>query len=126
MTSLPEHLMSAGPEMPSLPSTRAANGASVNGAAMAAVLAAGIGSFAVGFFVILNEAGVFTAPSLYGPAGGVSGRTTFAAVAWLIAWFVAHRRWRDRQVDGRRVLTTTLVLIALGLVLTFPPVWSMF
>jgi hypothetical protein len=93
---------------------------------MAAVLAAGIGSFAVGFFIILNEAGVLPAPSLYGPAGGVSGRTTFATVAWLIAWFLAHRRWRDRQVDGGRFLTATLVLIALGLVLTFPPVWGIF
>jgi hypothetical protein len=93
---------------------------------MAAVLAAGIGSFAVGFFVILNEAGVLVAPSLYGPAGGVSGRTTFAAVAWLIAWFAAHRRWRDRQVDGGRVLTVTIFLIALGLLLTFPPVWGIF
>jgi hypothetical protein len=93
---------------------------------MAAVLAAGIGSFALGCFVILNEAGVLAAPSLYGPAGGVSGRTTFAAITWLIAWFIAHRRWRDRQVDGGRVLTATLVLIALGLLLTFPPVWGIF
>lgn len=99
---------------------------SANGAAMAAVLAAGIGSFAVGFFVILSEAGVFAAPTLYGPAGGVSGRTTFAVVAWLIAWFAAHRRWRDRPVDGGRVLTATLVLVALGLLLTFPPVWGIF
>jgi len=97
-----------------------------NGTAMAAVLAAGIGSFAVGFFVILSESGVFAAPALYGPAGGVSGRTAFAAVAWLIAWFAAHRRWRDRQVDGGKVLTATLVLIALGLLLTFPPVWGIF
>jgi hypothetical protein len=101
-----------------------ASGAASNGAAMAAVLAAGIGSFALGLFVILNEAGVFVAPSLYGPAGGVSGRTTFAAAAWLIAWLVAHRRWRDRQVDGGRVLAATLALIAFGLLLTFPPVWG--
>ena len=105
------------------PSARAA---APNGAAMAAVLSAGIGSFAVGLFVILNEIGVFAAPALYGPAGGVSGRTTFAAAAWLIAWLVAHLRWRDRQVRGGRVLAATLVLIVLGLVLTFPPVWEMF
>lgn len=42
-----------------------------NVAALAAYLAAGIGAFAMGLFVILSEADVFTAPSLYAPAGGV-------------------------------------------------------
>jgi hypothetical protein len=49
------------------------------------MLAAGIGAVAMGFFVILNEAGVFAAPALYGPAGGVTGRTTFATLVWLAA-----------------------------------------
>src|SRR5690606_12271005 len=124
MTSRAERPMSVGAGEYSSVSMRATGEGTKNGAAMAAVLAAGIGSFAVGFFVILNEAGVLAALSLCGPAGGVSGRTTFAAAAWLVAWLVAHRRWRDRQVDGRRVLAATLVLIALGLVLTFPPVWG--
>lgn len=99
-------------------------GPSANGSAMAAVAAAGVGAFAVGAFVILNESGLFAAPTLYGPAGGVSGRTTLAAVTWLIAWVFLHRRWRARDVPTRRVLVGTLVLIALGLLATFPPVWS--
>ncbi len=98
----------------------------VNGAALASFLAAGIGAFAVGFFVIVNEAGLFAAPALYGPAGGVSGRTSFAAVTWLIGWAVLHRRWKDRQIESRRVHTATLVLIVLGIVLSFPPVWRIF
>ncbi len=97
-----------------------------NGAAMAAFLGAGVGAFAMGLVVILNEAGVFSAPSLYGPAGGVSGRTTIAVVIWLIGWAVLHRRWKGRHVEPRRVLSTTLGLVALGLVLTFPPVWGLF
>jgi hypothetical protein len=97
-----------------------------NGAALAAILAAGIGAFAMGLIVILNEVDVFAAPTVYGPAGGVSGRTTLAVVIWLIAWALLHRRWRDRQVEPGRVHTTTLVLIALGVLLTFPPVWSLF
>ena len=86
-----------------------------NGAAMAAALAAGIGAFAMGLFVLLNEAGLFAAPALYGPAGGVTGRTTFATVVWLGAWAqpvlaapllvwgwygLAVRRWED--VAGNR------------------------
>jgi hypothetical protein len=96
-----------------------------NGAALAAFLAAGIGSLAMGVFVILNEAGVFAAPALYGPAGGVSGRTTFAALTWLIAWVVLHRRWRGRHVEPRRTFTVTLLLVVVALVLTFPPVWGL-
>lgn len=97
-----------------------------NGAEMAAVLGAGIGAFAVGLFVILNEAGIFSAPGLYGPAGGVSGRTTFAVVVWLISWAVLHRRWKDRRIEGGRVLNATLVLVGLGLLATFPLLWSVF
>lgn len=95
-----------------------------NGSALAAFLAAGIGAFAVGFFVIVNEAGLFAAPALYGPAGGVSGRMTFAAVTWLIGWVLLHNRWKDRDLAPTRVYACTLVLIALGVMLSFPPVWQ--
>jgi hypothetical protein len=99
---------------------------SENGAALAAFLGAGIGAFAVGLFVLLNEAGIFVAPTLYGPAGGISGRTTFAAVVWLIAWFLLHRRWRGRRIEPGRVYTLMLLLLVLGIVATFPPVWGLF
>lgn len=96
-----------------------------NGAALAAVLGAGIGAFALGSFVVLNEAGIFTAPSLYGPTGGLSGRSTFAVVTWLIAWGVLHARWRKRDVAAGRVFTWVLVLVGLGVAMTFPPVWGL-
>lgn len=97
-----------------------------NGAALASFLAAGIGAFAVGVMVLLNEAGLFSAPALYPPAGGVSGRTTFAAAIWLIGWAVLHRRWKRRQLEAGRVRAITLILISLGVLLTFPPVWRLF
>ena len=96
-----------------------------NGAALAAFLAAGIGAFALGVIVILNEAGLFAAPALYPPAGGVTGRTTLAAVIWLIGWAVLHRRWSSRQIDSRSVYLLSLLLIGLGIVLTLPPVWKL-
>ena len=96
-----------------------------NGAALAAFLAAGIGAFAMGIVVILNEASLFSAPALYPPAGGVSGRTTFAAVVWLIGWIVLHTRWKGRQLEAGRVRAIMLVLIGLGVLLTFPPVWKL-
>jgi hypothetical protein len=96
-----------------------------NGAAMAAVLGAGIGSFAMGAFVLLNEAGLFAAPALYGPAGGVTGRTTFATIVWLLAWGVLHARWNSREVAPGRVFTWTLVLVVLAILGTFPPLWAL-
>ena len=96
-----------------------------NGAALASLLAAAFGAFALGVIVILTEADIFAAPALYGPAGGLSGRTTFAVIIWLVAWALLHRRWRQRDFDGRRVFSASLVLIGLGLLLLFPPVWRL-
>jgi hypothetical protein len=96
-----------------------------NGAAWAAFLAAGIGAFAMGLVVVLNEAGIFAVPALYPPAGGVSGRTTLAVAAWLVAWAVLHARWKDREVAPDRLSAATLVLVALGILGTFPPLWAL-
>jgi len=96
-----------------------------NGPVLAAFLGAGIGAFALGLIVLLNEAGVFSVPALYAPAGGVSGRTTLAVVIWLIGWAVLHHRWKDREVDPGRPHVITIVLIVLGLLFTFPPVWKL-
>jgi hypothetical protein len=95
-----------------------------NGAAMAAVVAAGVGAFAMGAVVVLAEAGVWSAPTLYGPVGGLSGRTTVATVVWLLTWGGLHARWRRRHVYPTRALGITLALIVIGVLATFPPVWQ--
>lgn len=97
-----------------------------NGAALAAFLAAGFGAFALGVIVILAETGLFSAPALYAPAGGVTGRTALAAAIWLIAWALLHRRWKDRQIEARAAYALSLLLTGLGVLLTFPPVWKLF
>ncbi len=97
-----------------------------NGGAMASVLAAGIGALAMGLIIIANESGVFVAPSIYPPAGGLSGRSTFAVIVWLLAWGFLHARWRDRNVGTGRVIGMTVLLVLLGLILTFPPIWAFF
>lgn len=94
-----------------------------NGAALAAILGAGIGAAAMGAFVIANEAGLFAAPSLYGPVGGLSGRSTFAVIVWLVAWGILHSRWRGRDLVAGRVFGWTMALVGLGVMGTFPPVW---
>jgi hypothetical protein len=97
----------------------------VNGSAMAALLGGSIGPFAMGAVVLLNEAGIFAAPTLYAPAGGVSGRTTLATIVWLIAWAVLHNRWKAREIAPGRVGAVTVILIVLGVLGTFPPVWAL-
>jgi hypothetical protein len=59
--------------------------------------------------VLLNEAGIFAAPALYAPAGGVSGRTTLATIVWLTAWAVLHNRWKSREIAPGGVGAVTLL-----------------
>ena len=96
-----------------------------DGGAMAAVLAGGIGAFAMGLLVIASEAGIFAAPAIYGPSGGLSGRSTLAVIIWLAAWLILHARWRKRNIGVGRVSRWALVLVVMGIVMTFPPVWSL-
>lgn len=96
-----------------------------NGTAMAAFLGAGVGASAMGAIVLLNETGLFAAPSLYAPAGGVTGRTTLASIVWLIAWGVLHHRWKSREVPPARVYWMTLLLVGSGVLATFPPIWGL-
>src|SRR5690606_10611059 len=92
------------------------------GAAMAAYLAAGIGAFALGLIAFLNAIGLIGAPTLYAPAGGVTGRTALGVVVWLIAWAILHARWKDRDADTGRIHGITIGLIVAGVVLCLPPV----
>lgn len=116
--------MATSPPADTVPSGTVPNGRP-NGEAMAAILAAGIGSFALGLFVILHSARIFSAPALHSGAGGVSGRTTFGIIVWLIAWAVLHVRWKGRHCEPRGIYRATVILLLLSLIATFPPTWEL-
>jgi hypothetical protein len=99
-----------------------------NGPAAAAVLAAGIGCFALGLLTVLSTAFTPLANVLqfYQPTGPLTGVSTLAVVIWLIAWLVYHRLWRQKQMRFTTVLVVTLVLIILGVIGTFPPFYNLF
>lgn len=99
-----------------------------NGPAAAAILASGIGSLALGLFTTLAQAvvPVKNVLTFYSPAGPLSGKTTVAVVIWLVAWAVLHSQWKDRHVHFSRVFTIALVMIALGLLGTFPVFFEQF
>jgi hypothetical protein len=61
------------------------------------------------------------AMSYYPPTGPLSGVSTSAIVIWLLAWLTLGRRWRNRTVDMRLVGAAAGTLLAIGLLLTFPP-----
>lgn len=99
-----------------------------NGAGAAALLAAGIGSFLLGVFAILGDRSAFFKNffTFSRPTGPLSGVTTSAIAVWLVCWTILHARWRNRTVALTRIGVAALVLLGLGLLLTFPPLANLF
>jgi hypothetical protein len=95
-----------------------------NGSGAAAVLAAGIGAFALAVLAIAGDKSALMKRSLdfYAPTGPLSGVTTVAILVWILAWGILEWRWRDRSVSAWRVNAAALTLLGLSLLLTFPPV----
>ena len=99
-----------------------------NGPAAAAILSAGVGSAVIGLMTTgaVISAGLKMALNWWSPAGPLTGKTGLGVIAWLVTWVVLHVLWKDKDVPLVRVLVVTLALLALGLLLTFPPVFESF
>jgi hypothetical protein len=111
--------MSAGGNLVSVDSTRIPNGAGA-----AALLAAGIGSFMLPVLAIGADrvAMISKFMTFWNPTGPLSGVTTCVIATWLVVWLVLHRVWHKRNVALGKVGAAAVVLLLLGLLLTFPPV----
>jgi hypothetical protein len=96
---------------------------SPNGAGAAAILAAGIGSAAMGILAFAGDASdaIGKALNIYNPTGTLSGVTTLAILIWLGSWLALNRTWRGREVAMATVNLVSFALLALGFLLTFPP-----
>jgi hypothetical protein len=93
-----------------------------NGLVAAAMLAAGIGCFFVGLMTDLSEAnkaieGILTFSK---PVGALSGKTLVAIVFWLVSWAILASKWKDQEVNFTKIYNVTLILVALGILMTFP------
>lgn len=99
-----------------------------NGPGLAAILAAGLGSLALGFTTTLAEAipSVKTAFTFSNAVGPLSGKTIVALIIWIICWAILHNRWKNAQLKLSKVFAVTLILIGLGLVGTFPLFYDKF
>ena len=99
-----------------------------NGPGAAAILAAGIGSFALALLACAGDKSAAVKNSLvfYRPTGPLSGVTTAAILIWLLTWGILGWRWRNKTVAVGRITAVALALLGLGLLLTFPPVVDLF
>ncbi|HET9518748.1 MAG TPA: hypothetical protein VFO77_13595 [Actinoplanes sp.] len=94
----------------------------------AAIIAGGVGAFALGVFTTLAEASSSVKEFLNfnNPVGPLSGKTTYAVGVWLVAWVILHLVYRNRPTETRPALVVSLVLIALGVLGTFPTFFQAF
>jgi len=101
---------------------------SVPGEVAAALLAGGAGALVLGLVVILAEASsAFSGKlSLYPPTGSLSGKVAITVVGWALIWAFLHLRMRNREVPAGKMIRTLAILVALGLLGTFPPFFYLF
>ena len=94
----------------------------------AAVIAGGVGAAALGVLTTLAEAsqGIREWLQWSDAVGPLSGKVLMAVLVWLVAWAVLHAALRRRPYETRRALVVALVLIAVGVVGTFPTFFQLF
>jgi hypothetical protein len=99
-----------------------------NGSGSAAVLSAGIGSFALAVLAFAGDKSAHIKSMLifYKPTGSLSGVTTAAILIWLFTWGTLEWRWRNKTVAVGRTNVIALILLGLSVLLTFPPVVDLF
>src|SRR5512132_3343650 len=111
-----------------------------NGPVVAAFLAAGVASLAIGIGVVLNEASATIKSAIgidfnaflqfdknFGIGAGVgplSGKVILAVLAFVASWVILHVAWRGQEVDLGRACGATPILLGIGCALTFPPIFQ--
>lgn len=94
----------------------------------AAIIAGGIGAFALGLLTTLAEANETIKGwlELKVSVGSLSGKTAFAVLIWLVAWGILHTTMKDTRYETRRAFTIAMILVALGVIGTFPTFFQAF
>lgn len=100
----------------------------IDGAISAAFISGGIGCFIIG----LMTTGAVISASLKNflewskPVGPLSGKTGVGIIAWLVSWAILHFLWKDQETELKKTIIISLILIGMGFLLTFPPVFEAF
>lgn len=109
-----------------LPETQAVSETDV--AIGASFIAAGIGSTTLGLMVVGAEAseGFKTFLTFHAGAGPLSGKTTIAVIAFFLSWGILHYVLKGKQIPLVTSFWIGIALTAVGLILTYPPVFLSF
>jgi hypothetical protein len=99
----------------------------VDGRVAATMIAAGVGCAAFGIAVVLAESmsvvkQLLTLSTAVGP---LSGKAVVAVVIYPIVWLVLHAALRNAQTKITTVIRWMIVLLAIGLLGTFPPFYGL-
>jgi hypothetical protein len=101
-----------------------------NGPAAAALLAGGIGCAVLGVVTFANQVDPTSAFSSWlvwdKPVGALAGKSGLAIIAFVLAWAVLGVLWRRQEMRFGRIAVISFILLAVGLIGTFPPVWLPF
>ncbi len=101
-----------------------------NGPVAAALLSGGIGSAVLGVVTFANQVMPTSTFSQwlvwYKPVGPLAGKSSLAIIAFLLAWAVLGLMWRQQEMRFGRIAVISFILLAVGLVGTFPPFWLLF
>ena len=115
-------------------SVQPVEGTKPNGPVAAGFIAAAAACFTLGLIVTLNEAKIIVNATLdfsknYGIGSGVgplSGKVIISSAVFFIVWAVLGVLWRAKEVSFGRAFLASLILLAGGFALTFPPIFEIF
>jgi hypothetical protein len=99
-----------------------------NGPVVAALIAGGLGAAAIGLLTTLAEASepIKNALNWYNPVGPLTGKSLLGVIFFFVSWIVLYWVFRGKNVNFARATTVALILLALGLLGTFPPFFEIF
>lgn len=94
-----------------------------NGFGAAAALSAGAGVAVLGLLTLLTDKSPAIKAGLifYKPTGALSGVTSIALLVWGVSWIALHLLWAKKEVAIQKIVAIAFLLLAVGLLLTFPP-----
>jgi hypothetical protein len=100
--------------------------ATMDSAVGAAFVAAGVGSLVLGLALLGAEVspGIKSFLNWVGPVGPLSGKVGLTVIAFIVSWVGLHFAFRTRAVKLANSFAISLVLIVIGFLLTFPPVFQ--
>ena len=94
----------------------------------ASMVASGIGSLVLGIAIVLSEVspGFKAFVTWNKGVGPLSGKTGLSVIAFVVAWIVLHYAFKGKPISLTTSFIWTIVLVVLGLLLSFPPVFMAF